>query len=103
MGHDLFPRDMSHNTHGTLLGSDIQIKDAKICQLISKILAKLNFLFFFKIKIYPERLITFSPPKLVLKLGQSPLEKENLLRASGAQNERIKIFITYLISGHKMK
>ena len=48
MGHDLFPRDMSHNTHGTLLGSDIQIKDAKICQLISKILAKLNFLFFLR-------------------------------------------------------
>ena len=30
MGHDLFPQDTSHNTHGTLLGSDIQIKDANV-------------------------------------------------------------------------
>ena len=30
-------------------------------------------------------------------------KKKNLFRASGAQNERIKIFITHLISGPKMK
>ena len=39
--------------------------------------------------------------KHVLKFGQWPFGKEKLLRASGAQNERIKMLITYLIPGHK--